>query len=351
MPATARTRPPVSVVMTVLNERRHLRQAVRCILAQRYDGDLEVVIAVGRSTDGTEALAHDIAREHPAVCVVPNPSPRGATPAGLNAAIAASRRDVVVRVDGHAMLPPDYVEIAVQALEATGADNVGGVMAAEGESPFEQAVARAMTTRLGVGNAPFHTGGSPGPADSVYLGVFRRSALLRVGGYDETFERAQDWELNYRIRTTGGTVWFEPRLRVSYRPRSSLRGLARQYFHYGRWRRALLRRDPGTASFRYLAPPVALLGVSTGVVTGVAGFRPAFTLPAGYLAVIGSGAAANARGLSAAAALRLPGVYATMHMAWAAGFLTSPADLAAGARPLPTTTRRAPSAQPEPGAG
>ncbi len=328
--------------MTVLNERRHLRQAVRCILDQRYDGELEVVIAVGASRDGTEGIARRLAAEEPRVCVVSNPDPRGSTPAGLNAAIAASRHDVVVRVDGHAMLPADYVDIAVVTLEATGADNVGGVMAAEGETPFERAVARAMTTRLGVGNAPFHTGGTAGPADSVYLGAFRRSALERVGGYDETFARAQDWELNYRIRTSGGTVWFEPRLRVSYRPRPSLRALARQYFHYGRWRRAIVRRDRGTASFRYLAPPVTLVGVAGGAVAGVLAFQPALLLPVGYATAILAGAAVNSRGLGLTAAARLPLVYATMHMAWGAGFLSSPADLAAP-RPRAEPAR---SAQP-----
>src|SRR5947208_11407924 len=113
----------------------------------------------------------------------------------------------------------------------TGADNVGGLMWAEGQTPFEQAVARAMTSRFGVGNAPFHVGGEEGPADTVYLGVFRRTALDRVGGYNEDFVRAQDWEMNYRIRATGGTVYFSPQLSVSYRLRSSLSTRAQHDVH------------------------------------------------------------------------------------------------------------------------
>src|SRR5699024_2646046 len=133
-------------------------------------------------------------------------------PTALNAAIAASRHEIVARVDGHAMLPPDYLRLAVQALGGTGADNVGGIMAAEGATAFERAVACAMPARLGVGNARFRTGGEAGPTDTVYLGVFRRAALERVGGYDESLLRAQDWELNHRIRQTGGIVWFTPRM-------------------------------------------------------------------------------------------------------------------------------------------
>ncbi len=252
--------PPVSVVMPVLEEERHLREAVEHVLAQDYPGELELVMALGPSRDRTDAIAAELVGEHPGrVRSVRNPT--GTTPAGLNAAVGAARHPVVVRVDGHALFPGDYVRTAVEVLMETGADNVGGIMAAEGVTPFEQAVARAMTSPFGVGNARFHTGGEPGPADTVYLGVFRRAALERVGGYDEAYLRAQDWEMNLRIRRTGGLVWFTPRLRVSYRPRPDLRSLARQYFHYGRWRRTVMRSHQGTASLRYLAPPVAGGGV------------------------------------------------------------------------------------------
>jgi hypothetical protein len=223
--------PPVSVILPVLNEERHLRDAVGSILGQDYPGELEVVLALGPSRDRTDAVAADLAARDPRIRTVRNPT--GRTPEGLNRAIGASRHAVVARVDGHAELPDDYLRVAVETLRRTGADNVGGLMWAEGRTDFERAVARAMTSKLGVGNAPFHVGGDEGPADSVYLGVFRRDALDRVGGYDEVFSRAQDWEMNYRIRSTGGTVWFNPALRVAYRPRGTLRALASQYYHYG----------------------------------------------------------------------------------------------------------------------
>ncbi|HEU4675390.1 MAG TPA: glycosyltransferase family 2 protein, partial [Motilibacteraceae bacterium] len=196
--------PGVSVVMPVLNEERHLRDAVARVLGQDYPGPLEVVLALGPSRDRTDQIARTLAERDGRVTAVPNPS--GRTPAGLNAAIHASRHPIVVRVDGHGMLPPGYVRTAVELLARTGAANVGGMMAAEGETPFERAVACAMTSPVGVGGAAFHTGGQEGPADTVYLGVFRRSMLEELGGYDESFVRAQDWELNYRIRSHGGLV-------------------------------------------------------------------------------------------------------------------------------------------------
>jgi glycosyltransferase involved in cell wall biosynthesis len=311
----------VSVVLPVLNEERHLAEAVGSVLAQDYPGQLEIVLALGPSTDRTDAVAADLAAADPRVHTVRNPT--GRTPQGLNAAIAASALPIVARVDGHSALPADYLRTAVELLERTGADNVGGLMWAEGVDLFERAVARAMTSKIGVGNARFHVGGEEGPADTVYLGVFRRTALERVGGYDESFARAQDWEMNYRIRETGGLVWFTPRLRVGYRPRRSLSALAKQYFHYGRWRREVMRRHPESINLRYLAPPLAVLGFAAGLVVGLAGWWPGFMLPAGYLVLTLGGAVTISRGLPLRARLLLPAVLVTMHFAWGVGFLSS----------------------------
>lgn len=324
--SSASTWPGVSVVMPVLDEEAHLEEAVGAILDSEYPGPLQVVLALGPSRDDTNAIAARLVDADPRVRTVPNPT--GRTAAALNAAIAAADHDIIVRVDGHAVIPRDYVAIAVRTLEDTGADNVGGIMGAEGVTDFEQAVAAAMTSWFGVGGAAFHIGGGAGPALTVYLGCFRRSALERVGGFDESMVRAQDWELNHRIRATGGLIWFTPELRVSYRPRGSLRRLARQYHEYGRWRREVARRHPETVSLRYLAPPLALLGVVGGTLLGIAGLATGtkpllvgFALPAGYVAADLLASARASRGLPWRSACQLPAVFATMHGAWGAGFL------------------------------
>lgn len=328
--------PPVSVVMPVLDEERHLRDAVGQVLAQDYPGELELVMALGPSRDRTDAIAAQLVAEHGGrVRTVPNPS--GTTPAALNAAIGAARHRIVVRVDGHALFPTDYVRTAVEVLQETRADNVGGIMAAEGVTPFEQAVAKAMTSTFGVGSSRFHTGGEAGPADTVYLGVFRREALERVGGYDESYLRAQDWDLNLRIRRSGGVVWFTPRLKVSYRPRPTLGDLARQYFDYGRWRRTVMRRNQGTATLRYLAPPALLAGLTAAAVAAPF-WPPAMLVPAGYLGLVVVATAWTGTGLPPAARAGLLLVYPTMHLSWGAGFLTSPRTLAEVPRGEPVDT-------------
>ncbi len=340
--------PPVSVVMPVRNEERHLAEAVRHVLEQDYPGGIELVLAVGPSRDRTPEIAQRIAAENPHVVVVPNPT--GKIPSGMNAAIGAARFGVITRVDGHGLLPAGYLRTAVRTLQETGAADVGGVMAAEGVTPFEQAVAWAMTSKAGVGGASFHTGGQAGPADSVYLGVYQREAIEEAGAYDEDYLRAEDWELNYRIRMNGGLIWFNPALRVTYRPRSSPRALAGQYFHYGRWRRVVAREHSDTINLRYLAPPAAVSVIVAGSAVGLAGLLAVaagapdalawlalgFVIPATYLAGIVAVAAAGARGLPPGARVRVPLALGTMHMFWGAGFLTSPRSLLRGRK------RRAP---------
>src|SRR3954471_15505306 len=319
--------PAVSVVLTVLNEEPYLRAAMAAVLGQDYPGPVEVVIALGPSRDRTGDVAAAIAAEEGRVRTVDNPS--GRTPEGLNSAIAASRYPVIARVDGHSELPLDYLRIAVETLQRTGADNVGGLMWAEGRTAFEHAVARAMTSRFGVGNAPFHVGGEEGAVDTVYLGVFRREAIEGVGGYDERFSRAQDWEMNYRLRQNGGLVWFTPRLRVAYRPRGSVRSLASQYFHYGRWRYEVMRRHLGSVNLRYLAPPTALVGLVAGTVAGVVGaftspwLMLGFAVPGVYVAGVLVASVVTSRGLAGRARALMPVVYPTMHICWGAGFLSS----------------------------
>jgi succinoglycan biosynthesis protein ExoA len=331
--------PPISVVMPVKNEERHLAESVHHALGQDYPGQLELVLAVAPSADRTEQIAREIAAAEPRITVVANPS--GKIPAALNLAVSTARHQVIARTDGHALFPPGYLKTAVAILRQTGAADVGGVMAAEGVTAFQQAVAWGMTSKAGVGSAGWHTGGEAGPADSVYLGVYRREAIEQAGGWDEEMLRAEDWELNYRIRARGGLVWFTPELRVTYRPRTSLRELGSQYFHYGRWRRVVVREYPETASFRYLAPPAAaalvvagltaglagLAGLAAGAPPGVCWLAAGLVIPVTYLAGIAAVGAWLTRGLPAGVRARVPLVLGVMHMCWGTGFLTSPRKL------------------------
>jgi glycosyltransferase involved in cell wall biosynthesis len=321
----------ISVVLPVLNEEKYLADSVNSILSQNFSGAIEVILAVGPSQDQTLKIAQSIQARDSRVVVVENPT--GKTAAGLNLAIAAARYSIIVRVDGHSQIPHDYCETAFQILNETGAVNVGGIMAAEGVSLFERAVARAMRSPLGVGAARFHTGGGAGESDTVYLGCFRKETLLAVGGFDERFTRAQDWELNFRLRQSGGVVYFDPRLTVTYRPRSTIKALAKQYFEYGRWRRVVSRRHQGSINYRYLAPPFTVVTTSLSIIAGGL-FGALFFIPALVYSVFILGSSIII-GKSLGEILCLPTILLTMHISWGLGFLTSPKSLAPAVTLLP----------------
>lgn len=322
----------VSYVVPVLNESKHLAGAVAAVLAQEYEGESELILALGASTDDTDAIAADLAAADPRIKLVRNPA--SDVSSGLNAAIRASRFPVVIRVDAHSDLSPGYTRTAVAALRRTGAANLGGVMVAKGERGVQAAIARAYNSPFGLGGGVYHHGTQETPADSAYLGVFRREVLFEVGLFDETQRRGQDWELNSRLRRAGYLVLFVPQLEITYWPRTSLGALRRQMYATGVWRGHLARRQGGSP-LRYLPPPLVAVIVSASLACrlaqafgllsrGGAGGRLAATMhlaAAGYLggaAAVGAtllgGCGLAERSLNAA-------VLIVMHLSWGFGFL------------------------------
>ena len=318
----------ISIILPVLNEADHLEESLRSILSQDYLGDIEIILAIGPSHDGTEKIAQALAQKDSRIVLVENPS--GRTASALNIAISATKYSIIVRVDGHSQIPKNYLTLVSEILEKTGAVNVGGVMDAQGRTLFESGVARAMKSALGVGASRFHTGGAAGEVDTVYLGAFRKEALIAVGCFDERFTRAQDWELNHRLRSAGGKIYFDPRLVVTYRPRSTVLALAKQYFNYGRWRRVVSRTHQGTINYRYLAPPIAVLGSSLSILMSLF-FSTIFIVPlAIYLSFILLASFRIARSIGEI--ICMPLILLTMHISWGIGFITSPKSLAPKAK-------------------
>jgi succinoglycan biosynthesis protein ExoA len=318
--------PGISVILPVLNEEDHLEESIRAILTQDYAGEFEIILALGPSKDRTDQIAARLSEENSRIILVSNPT--GKTAAGLNLALRHSQREIIVRVDAHAEIPQNYLHLVVEILNQTGAVNVGGVMGAEGVTLFESAVAAAMRSPFGVGGSRFHTGGKPDFVDTVYLGAFRRQAVVDAGGFDERFIRAQDWELNYRLRQNGGKIYFDPRLHVTYRPRPNFRRLAKQYFEYGRWRRVIARKYPETINYRYLAPPLALIATVISLFAG-AFIDPSLYLPAAtYITFIAITPLFISKDLAHYPVLVF--ILPTMHFSWGFGFLTSPRKLVPG---------------------
>lgn len=332
--------------MPVLNEERYLEAAVASVLAQEVDGPAELILALGPSTDGTDALARRLAADDGRVRLISNPD--ADIPIGLNRAIAASAYPTIVRVDAHSALDAGYTRRAMATLARVRAANVGGVMRADGRTPFQRAVARAYNSPIGLGGGAYHSGGADGPAESAYLGVMRRAVLDDVGGFDESIRRGEDWELNLRIRRAGYRVWFDPDLAVTYWPRERWTRLVRQFRSTGTWRGELVRRYGRRNSLRFFAPPALVVLVAlvlavaamqlTGVLHGAWALVASLVyLPlAAYLVVVVAYACSRRAGPGGRERLWALVVIPSMHLAWGAGFLVGAAR---GARENVDTSR------------
>lgn len=323
--------PGVSYIMPVLNEEAYLADAVHSVLSQEFDGPQELILALAPSTDRTDEIASRLAAADPRITLVANPAAH--IPDGLNAAIRAARHDVIIRVDAHSELSPNYTTLGIQTLRETGAANVGGVMKARGKTRLQSAIARAYNSRFGLGGGAYHRDGVAGEAESAYLGIFRREPLLEVGLFDQGIRRGEDWELNLRLRNAGYLVWFQPALSVTYWPRAKWLHLAQQMRATGTWRAVLVRRYGGKNPWRFFVPGalvistwlaalVAMLqltGVLTGAISAIASLL--YLAPASYLLLnlLASFGQKGARGIGDRLLNML--VFATMHYSWGWGFV------------------------------
>jgi succinoglycan biosynthesis protein ExoA len=294
----------VTIALPVLNEQQHLGRTLASIRAQTYPHIVEILVADGGSTDRTRVIA----RSEPLVRVIDNPGVHQGS--GLNRIIAEAKGDIIVRVDGHCELPPDYVSNCVAALTSTNAAMVGGAMVPIGTGPTARAVASAMTSKIGAGPARFHVGGEPGWVDTVYLGAFPTESARAVGGYDEGLVTNEDAEFAIRIGRRGG-IWFDPAISSNYSPRQTVREVARQFYRYGLGRAATIRKHPTSVKARQLAAPLLVLGLLSPLRRQVA---------VAYVGILAAGTL-EARREGAPVAVRVPAVLTAMHLSWGVGLL------------------------------
>ncbi len=319
--------PLVSVIIPCRNEAKTIDRVLEALDGQTFGRDrMEVIVADGRSEDDSRARVERFARDHPALQVTVVDNPGLTAPAGLNQAWRAAHGEFVLRVDGHAVPRPDYVERCASLLERTGCDGVGGAwdILPGARGAIAAAIAAAAGHPLGAGGTRYRLGGSAGEVDTVPFGAYRRSTIERLGGFNEAVPVNEDYEFNYRLRQTGGRLLFSPEIRSTYIARPTLAALARQYFRYGVQKTVMLSFHPAALRPRQAAPAlwVALLLV---LVVGAI-FTPlartllgAFALA--YAAVLlAAGILRATRQRAAGMVWALPLALASMHLAWGLGF-------------------------------
>jgi len=321
----------VTIVVACRNEIHHIRGFLDSILAQNFHGaGWEAIIADGFSDDGTRNVLTEYCSRHPQLHVVDNP--RRIVSSGLNAAIRAARGEIIIRMDAHTRYAPDYCALCLETLEATGADNVGGPARTNASGTYARAVAAAYHSRFCTG-ARFHDVNYEGWVETVTYGCWRKSIFDRIGLFDENLVRNQDDEFNLRLIRAGGRIWQNPRIMSWYTPRTTLSGVFKQYFQYGFWKVAVIRKHKIPGSWRHGVPvlfvivnlgmlaliPSAVWAHATNIASTAAILWTSMLGCYSLANLVASAVAANSGGWDIFP--YLPATFATYHFSWGLGFL------------------------------
>ena len=315
--------PFVTVIVPMLDEERHIMRCLSSLLEQDYPHDrLEILVVDGGSTDGSPAIVREVAARQPRVRLMNNPGRLAS--AGLNVGVRHARGQVIVRLDAHCRAHADYVSECVGQLLHSGADNVGGVIQAEGEGFWGKAIAIGTTCPFGVGNSQHRcarreTRGEPG-----WPGAYWRQTLVDMGGFDESVGPNDDDDLSFRLVRAGRHLLLTPRIHVTYFCRNNLRALWKQYFRYGFFKVRLLRKHGRLIFARHLVPGAFVLALLLAILVAVVGFPiPLELLTSIYLGscLLAGVSAASRKGWRYLSAL--PVVFTTLHLSYGSGFVAA----------------------------
>jgi len=316
--------PFVSVLIPIRNEGNYISQCLQAVTRQDYPSDLfEILISDGLSTDNTRSLVADWMKNDSRIWLFDNP--KQIVPTGMNILIPKANGKILIRVDGHCVIAPDYVSNCVRHLQQDGVDGVGGPMRSIGENFVSQVTALAMSSKFGVGNSSFRTEtGQTKLADTVPFPAYTREIIQKVGLYDEELVRNQDDEYNYRIREAGGKILLAEDVKSEYYSRGSLIKLWKQYFQYGFWKVRVLQKHPRQMSLRQFVPLAFVLALILTLLLSFLvswGWLALLILLAAYLLANLAASINTGSGQGFKKLLLLPLAFAIIHLGYGLGFL------------------------------
>ena len=318
--------PTVTVIVPMRNEEAYIAKCLSSLIEQDYPKDsMEVLVVDGLSDDRSREIVEEFGEKYPFIRLLDNL--RRIVPTAMNIGIKESEAEVIIRVDGHCRLAPDYISQCVRYLEETGAACVGGPIESVGQTPMTQAISLAMSSPFGVGDAYFRCGTQKERyVDTLAFGAYKREVFDQIGLFDEELVRNQDYELNYRLRQADGNILLTPAIKSYYYTRSSLRNLWIQYFWYGFWKVRMLKKHPRSVRVRQLVPPLFVLALL------LSGALSAFSsLAVWVFALVVASYLSLSLIFSFSIAARkgwrylpiLPVIFACLHLSWGLGFLYS----------------------------
>ncbi|NIZ92026.1 glycosyltransferase family 2 protein [Kineococcus rubinsiae] len=334
--AAATSRPPsrthdvegdlVTVVIPAKDEEAAIGACLRSVLAQDWP-HLQVLVVDGASSDSTVAVVTALAARDPRVELLVNP--RGIIPASLNLAVRHARGRWLVRIDAHASVPPDYVRTAVAHLSTGRWGGVGGRKDGIGGGPSGDAIAAAMASRFGVGGSTYHHGTVAQSVEHIPFGAYPLSVVRELGGWDEDLRVNQDFEFDYRVRSAGHQLLFDPALVIKWENRQTVAALFQQYRRYGRGKVKVASKHPRSLRPRHLAAPALVLLLATAAAAGTVRPRVGLGLAAPYGLALAVATARTAPQVSGAGQrARLVAAFAAMHVGWGLGFYQGLRDVA-----------------------
>jgi len=321
----AREMPLVSVILPIRNEARYIGRCLDAVSGQEYDpARLEILVVDGMSEDGTRERVRDCLERASTrgsrTQLIDNPE--RIVPTALNRGLRAAQGDVVIRVDGHCVIAPDYVRRCVEDLDTVEADCVGGAIQTVGETTGARAIALAQSSPFGVGGARFRYSTEPGYVDTLAFGAYRRAVFERIGLFDEELVRNQDDEFNLRLTRSGGKIWLDPQIRSTYYSRASIRALWKQYFEYGLWKVRVIQKHGRPAAWRHLMPMLLVAALAGSVGLSALTWNPiwmALVVGPYVLACVAAGVYVAAR-KGWQYLVYLPLAFMTMHVGYGVGF-------------------------------
>ena len=326
--------PFVTVLMPIRNEGDFIERSLGSVLAQDYPSNrMEVIVIDGMSNDATrETIRQVIRRQNAALQGIPSSritileNPSKIVPAAMNLGLPRARGTVIIRVDGHCEILPDYVYRCVEALGETDVDCVGGPILTQGESPAAKAIAAAQSSSFGVGGATFRTGTKVSrEVDTLAFGAYRRAVFERIGLFDEELIRNQDDEFNYRLRSRGGRILLSPRIQSRYYSRATIPSLCRQYYQYGLWKVRVAQKHPSQMRIRHFLPALLVTTLFVGAPIGFLSttvFRLWLVSVAGYSLANAAASLWSSRSAGLSTLPLLPIAFASLHLSYGLGFLT-----------------------------
>ena len=251
----------VSLIIPTLNEEEYLEQTILSLLSNDYPSNkFELLIVDGLSKDNTVAIAQGLAKKFPNIRLMSNSKIYQS--AALNIGIKESKGNFVIRADAHAIYDKNYIRSTINILQKDEFANVGPVQVSTGSTLVEKAIAKAMNSKIGMGNAKYRLDKRElFEVKSVWLGAWKKETLIKINGFNEKLPISEDFDLNYRLRRSGSKIAASNSIKAMYLVRKSLKGLFKQFYKYGFWKIKFLMTYPEEFQLRWLAPPILVFAL------------------------------------------------------------------------------------------